>query len=263
MNVNFIIQIIAVHCILSNTWVLIFFILFFWSYFLVQLSALWDFFCFNISGTTAQQSRGALSVLCMAAKSSPTVLSSHLQDIIDIGFGQWAKVEPLLASTACLALQRLSVEDKKKLLSTNGNRVFSILQGIISGFSIPESIWYAATDRAITTLYAIHPTPETIAADLVKISLKSVFESSEGTEMQPDMDCGRPHALTSVHVAKLSRYLFVVSHVAMNQLAYIESCIHRIQKAKAKKDKIIAEANNVDVNTANAQKVALSDNTAL
>ncbi|KAK4412876.1 Condensin complex subunit [Sesamum alatum] len=217
-----------------------------------MLSALWDFFCFNISGTTAEQSRGALSVLCMAAKSSPTVLSSHLQDIVDIGFGRWAKVEPLLARTACLALQRLSEEDKKKLLSTNGNRVFGILEGLVSGFSLPENIWYAAADRAIAALYTIHPTPETIAANLVKKSLKSVFDSS-GSEEQPDT--GRYDVPTSVQVAKLSRFLFIVSHVAMNQLVYIESCVRKIQKAKAKKEKMVAEDRKFDENTASdAQK---------
>lgn len=224
--------------------------------FLVQLSALWDFFCFNISGTTAQQSRGALSVLCMAAKSSPSILSSHLQDIVDIGFGRWAKVEPLLARTACVALQRLSEEDKKKLLSTNGNRVFGILEYLISGFSLPENIWYAAADRAIAALFIIHPTPEAIAADLVKRSLKSVFDSSEGSELQTDMDSGSSNVLSTVQVAKLSRYLFVVSHVAMNQLVYIESCVRKIQKAKAKKEKMVAENKKLDVNTASdAQKV--------
>ncbi|KAI3472260.1 hypothetical protein Pfo_029748 [Paulownia fortunei] len=208
-----------------------------------MLSALWDFFCFNISGTTAQQSRGALSVLCMAAKSSPTILSSHLQDIVDIGFGRWAKVEPLLARTACLALQRLSEEDKKKLLLTNGNRVFGILECLVSGFSLPENIWYAAADRAIAALYIIHPTPETIATDLVKRSLKSVFDSSEGSELQTGMDLAAP-----------IRYLFVVSHVAMNQLVYIECCVRKIQKAKAKKEKMIAEDNKFDVNTASGVK---------
>ncbi|KAG6672908.1 hypothetical protein I3842_16G082100 [Carya illinoinensis] len=85
-----------------------------------KTSAIWDFFCFNVSGTTAEQSCGALSVLCMAAKSSTGVLSSHLQDIIDIGFGRWAKVEPLLARTACIAIQRLSKDDQKKFLLING-----------------------------------------------------------------------------------------------------------------------------------------------
>nr|GEU72657.1 zinc finger BED domain-containing protein RICESLEEPER 2-like [Tanacetum cinerariifolium] len=66
------------------------------------VSALWDYFCFNVSETSVERSRGAPSVLCIAAGSSTNVLSSHLQDIIYIGFGRWAKVEPLLARTACL-----------------------------------------------------------------------------------------------------------------------------------------------------------------
>ncbi|KAK6149081.1 hypothetical protein DH2020_016606 [Rehmannia glutinosa] len=210
---------------------------------------------FSSCGTTAQQSRGALSVLCMAAKSSPTILSSHLQDIVDIGFGRWAKVEPLLSRTACLALQRLSEEDKKKLLLTNGNRVFGILESLVSGFSLPENIWYAAADRAIAALYIIHPTPETIAASLVNRSLQSVFDSCDVSELQTNTVSGSSNMLTTVQVAKLSRYLFVVSHVAMNQLVYIESCIRKIQKSKAKKEKMVAEDKNLDVNTpSDAQK---------
>ncbi|KAF4388997.1 hypothetical protein F8388_026726 [Cannabis sativa] len=201
------------------------------------MSALWDFFCFNVSGTTAEQSRGALSVICMAAKSYPEVLSSHLQDIIDIGFGRWAKVDPLLARTACIALQRLSQEDKKLLLSSNGTRVFTTLQSLITGFSLPENIWYSAADRAIATIYTIHPTPETLSAELVKKSLNSVFECDGGEDLQNEIDGGNVTVLTTIQAAKLSRYLFIVSHVAMNQLVYIESCIRKVQKQKAGKEK--------------------------
>ncbi|KAL6530534.1 Condensin-1 complex subunit CAP-D2 [Orobanche minor] len=216
-----------------------------------MLSALWDFFCFNISGTTAQQSRGALSVLCMAAKSSPNILSSHLQDIVDIGFGRWAKVEPLLASTACLALQRLSEEDKKNLL-TNGNRVFGILERLVSSFSLPENIWYAAADRAISALYSIHPTPEIVAVNMVNKSLESVFDSVEGSDLQTG---NASNVSTTVPVARLSRYLFVVSHVAMNQLVYTESCVRKIHKSKAKKERMVAEGKKLDVDTqSGAQK---------
>ncbi|KAL2501833.1 hypothetical protein Fot_35681 [Forsythia ovata] len=214
-----------------------------------MLSALWDLFCFNVSGTTAEQSRGALSVLCMLAKSSPSVLSSHLQDIVDIGFGRWAKVEPLLARTACTALQRLSEEDKKKLLSTNGSRVIGILESLVTGFSLPENIWYAAADRAIATIYTIHPTPETMAADLVKRSLSSVFDCHGEDKLQNDMDYGSSSVLTTVQVTKLSRYIFIVSQVAMNQLVYIESCVRKIQKEKAKKEKMVADDQRANANT--------------
>lgn len=208
------------------------------------ISALWDFFCFNISGTTPEQSRGALSVLCMAAKASPGVLGSHLQDIIDIGFGRWAKVDPLLARTACIAIQRLSEEDKKKLLASNGSRVFGFLENLISGSWLPENTWYAAADKAIGVIYAIHPTPETLAADLVKKSLSSVFICSGGDDLQNDIESGSADILTTVQVAKISRYLFVTSHVAMNQLLYIETCVRKIQKQKLKRDKLGADGQN-------------------
>lgn len=204
------------------------------------MSALWDYFCFNVSGTSAERSRGALSVLCMAAKSSPDILSSHLQDIIDIGFGRWAKVEPLLARTACIALQRLSAADQKNLLTSHGSRLFGVLDSLITGSWIPEHIWYAAADKAISTIYAIHPSPETLAADLVIRSHNTVF-GVDGLQNDNNV-------LTTVQVSKLSRFLYVLSHVAMNQLVYIESCVREIQKEKAKKEKMIAEGQNVDSN---------------
>ncbi|XP_004303600.1 PREDICTED: condensin complex subunit 1 isoform X2 [Fragaria vesca subsp. vesca] len=202
------------------------------------VSALWDFFCFNISGTTAVQSCGALSILCMASKSSSTVLSSHLQDIIDIGFGRWAKIEPLLARTACIALQRLSEDDRKKLLLSNGSRVFGILESLVTGFWLSENIWYAAADKAIAAVYTIHPTPETFAANLVKKSLRSVFDCSGGEELQNEIGSGSVGILATIQVERLGRYLFVVSHVAMNQLLYIESCLRKVQKQKVGKEKI-------------------------
>ncbi|VFQ71707.1 unnamed protein product [Cuscuta campestris] len=218
-----------------------------------MLSALWDFFCFNIGGTTAKQSRGALSVLCMAAKTSTVVFSSHLSDIIDIGFGRWAKVEPLLASTACTALQRLSEEDRKKLLFTNGRRVFGILESLVIGHSLPQSIWYATADKAITTIYTIHHSPEKVAVDLVKRSLSSVLDCSGGEELQTDIENGSSNLNVSISVPKLSKYLFIVSHVAMNHLVYIESLVRKIQKERVKKERMVSEQ-NADNASVEAQK---------
>ncbi|OIV89887.1 hypothetical protein TanjilG_14343 [Lupinus angustifolius] len=211
------------------------------------ISALWDFFCFNVGGTTAEQSRGALSVLCMVAKTSADVLGSHLQDIIDIGFGRWAKVDSLLARTACLAIQRLSEDDKKKLLANSSIRIFGILQSLITGFGLPGNIWYAATDKAIAAIYAIHPTPETIAADMIKKSFSSVFNDGGG-DVQSDNDTSSASIPATVEVAKLSRCLFVISHIAMNQLVYIESCGRKIQKQKLAKEKKEIQNQSIDSN---------------
>ncbi|KAH7667151.1 Condensin subunit 1/Condensin-2 complex subunit D3 protein [Dioscorea alata] len=200
-----------------------------------MMSALWNFFSFNSNGVIAAQSRGALSILCMALKSTPGILGSHLQDIVDIGFGRWAKEEPLLARTACVALDRLSDEDKQKL-RCGGIKIFSMLQSLLTGSWLPENVWYAAADKAIKAIYSIHPTPEIFAAEVVKTSISSIFSSSGNDEMPTDADSEDVNVST-VLAAKLGRCLFIISHVAFNQLVYIESCIHKLQKQKAKKEK--------------------------
>lgn len=163
----------------------------------------------------------------MAAKTTPDILSAHLQDIIDIGFGRWAKVEPLLARTACIALERLSEPDKTKLLSNYGSKIFGMLERVVLGFGLHGNVWYPAAENAINAIYALHPTPEIIAADLVKKSMSSLFNEGDELEIPINFDY-----LSSVKVAKLSKFLFVVSHVAMNQLVYIDLCLRKIQKQK-------------------------------
>ncbi|KAF0907364.1 hypothetical protein E2562_015859 [Oryza meyeriana var. granulata] len=200
------------------------------------VSALWDYFCFHINGVRPVQSRGALSILCMAAKSSPSILGTHLQDIIDIGFGRWAKEEPLLARTACLALQRLPKEDKVKLISTS-SRVFAALQALITSLSLPEKIWYGAADKAISAIYALHPAPEIFAAEIAKKSLISVF-SILGTDcVSNENETQNGSMLSSIPATKLGRFLFIISHIALNHLVYIETSVKTIQKQKRKNDK--------------------------
>ena len=223
----------------------------------LQVSALWDYFCFNINGVRPVQSRGALSILCMAAKSSPSILGTHLQDIIDIGFGRWAKEEPLLARTACLALQRLSDEDKGKLINTN-SRVFAALQGLVTSFSIPEKIWYGAADKAISTIYTLHPAPEIFATETAKKSLSSVFsvlgteDVSNGDETENDA------SLSSVSPSKLGRFLFVISHIALNHLVYIENSVRKIQKQIRKNEKSQSTTEDLQSDVSKSSEVILA-----
>ncbi|RZS00606.1 hypothetical protein BHM03_00030349 [Ensete ventricosum] len=212
---------------------------------LFSISALWDYFSFNVNGVVAAQSRGALSILCMAAKSNPSILGSHLQDIVDIGFGRWAKEEPLLARTACVALERLSEEDKDKLRSSS-SKVFAALHSLITGFWLPDHIWYAAVDKAIITIYSVHPLPEAFAADIVKKCLNSVFGCTASDEVQNDVSIGPSNFMSTVPTAKLGRFLFIISHIALNQLVYIESCIRSIQKQKLKTEKLKVEKQQVN-----------------
>lgn len=66
--------------------------------------------------------------------------------------------------------------------------------------------------------------------------------------MQNDSSSGNLSVVTTVQVTKLSRFFYVVSHIAMNQLVYIESCLRKIQKQKAKKERMVAEGQSIHCN---------------
>ena len=101
----------------------------------------------------------------------------------------------------------------------------------------------------------IHPTPETLASNIIKKSLSTVFDVVGEDQPQNDTDDSIVDFLTTVQVSKLSRFLFVVSHIAMNQLVYIESCTQKIRRQKTKKDKAAAESQNTEENLGAAQEV--------
>lgn len=77
---------------------------------------LWDIFMQRGGKTqndvTAQlqaaEGRGAIIVLSMLASTDPTIIRQHLSEIVQIGLGARAYVDPTLAKWSCIALQKLA-----------------------------------------------------------------------------------------------------------------------------------------------------------
>ena len=109
---------------------------------------------------------------------------------------------------------KFSKERKKNLLSNNETLIFDILKSLITGFWLLDNLWYAVTDNVIDFIYAIHPTIETLVVDLKKMSLSCKITLKV-------VSC----VLSTILVTKLSRYLFIMFHVAINQLTHMVSCI--------------------------------------
>ncbi|GAB2236250.1 hypothetical protein Droror1_Dr00027989 [Drosera rotundifolia] len=103
---------------------------------------------------------------------------------------------------------------------------------LMTGFWLPKNVWYAAVDKAISAIYELHPAPEVVAVNMVKRSSCSAFGHVAGDDLQLDTDDIIVDIPATVSMRKLSRYLYVVSHVAVQQLLYIESCLKRILTAK-------------------------------
>ncbi|GBG66498.1 hypothetical protein CBR_g63081 [Chara braunii] len=230
------------------------------------IRSLWDVFSFKLAGVTPVQSRGALIVLAMAAKGKPEIVCNRLQCLIDIGFGHRAREDGLLARYACLTIQRMSLKDKEKL--TSNHKVFSALSGIIVASPLPESSWYSAAEQAINTIYCLHPMPERICAQLLHRLMVSTFRiGSNGEQQQEGQWLSSPEerqmgtcaedlkspsdgsgkGVGSIKNAKarvipLSRFLFVVGHVALKHLVYVENAAKVVRRQRADKEKARAQS---------------------
>ncbi|KAG0620104.1 hypothetical protein M758_4G189600 [Ceratodon purpureus] len=218
------------------------------------VAALWNYFTFNALDVTPEKSRGALVILCMAAKSQPRIISSHLQSVIDVGLGRRAGKDPLLARYACIALQRLSDADRIGLGSNH--KIFSILSSLIIKPGLPEEGWYSAAEQAINAIYSLHPTPEKFASGLLLIFCKSVFghfykgaDEPSSLEEPSTPDSGVPRSPATVEsdgleptASHLSRFLFALAHIALKHLVYVESCVRKLRKQRADKEKAAADA---------------------
>lgn len=202
--------------------------------------ALWDFFTFNAPGVTVEQSRGALVVLSMVAKTSPKILNSHIQNVVDIGFGRWAKEDMLLARTACNILQQLSGDDRSSLLSSH--KIFNSLANVIITSGLPEESWYGTAEQSINAIYMLHPMPEAFASILIRKFHASVFSSNELGSSSTGAEPEKMNAEYPVSVTSLSRFLFLVGHIALKHFVYIESCVRRIRKHRNDKEKAAAQS---------------------
>ncbi|ONM60389.1 binding [Zea mays] len=100
-----------------------------------------------------------------------------------------------------------------------------------------RKIWYGAADKAISTIYTLHPAPELFATETAKKSLSSVFSVLGTNDVSNGDEAQNGASLSSVSPSKLGRFLFVISHIALNHLVYIENSVRKIQKQKRKNEK--------------------------
>lgn len=195
----------------------------------------------------------------MASKSQPEILSKHLQPLLAIGFGSRARKDALLARWTCIALQNMKGYFKLD------NFIFQELKKVLTEYPLTSQNWASAAEQAIKTIYALHPIPEHFCAEILLKMAHKLFkkpsiaplESSEvvdpnlevsGNE-EEDLD-GRKNGeervinkendvsgLGALNVYQLSRFLFLVGHVALEHLVFVERKVKDIRRQKTEEEK--------------------------
>ncbi|XP_052741193.1 condensin complex subunit 1 [Bicyclus anynana] len=173
------------------------------------IQVFWEIFLKKIDGTTDSDSYAALTLLVMISKAKPSVALANIEVIQTHGL------------TGDYNSRRLSAE----LLTSLGNKsqkypadhaIFtSLYESLLETFSKCDKFASFASN-SIDFIYAVCDTPDVICTKILAEMYKRVEETviKEGEDE------------ASVPTEMLTRFIFVLGHVALQQLIYLDICVY-------------------------------------
>jgi condensin complex subunit 1 len=175
----------------------------------------------------------AMMLLSMGASTDPGIVDSpsRLRHLLEAGFGDFTEQRrdwDTARSAAC-ALQRISrvkpdpSSSKFIVLEQIVERLCSIIQGDwCDDLNIEDTkAWFGAAEQAINAIFVVCPAPEQVSRIIILAMEGPLFGHSYGK------------AMTSCHSLRLARFLFVLGHIVIKVLVYVESLTGALRNANA------------------------------
>ncbi|KIM60515.1 hypothetical protein SCLCIDRAFT_1216792 [Scleroderma citrinum Foug A] len=221
----------------------------------------------------AYQRRGAIIILGMLALAKRSVVEEKVDVLLQIGLGKHGKTDLMLARYTCVTLQRLNGSAKKvkgSLLNKTlrmemNNAIFRKLQEAVE-HPCRSKDWFGMAEQAINTIYALGEHPDELCSKIIKNLTRRAFPrraqepavgQEQGDAMQQDIELtsfsgNASHAPVSPSssqglseqrggqdtgdVLQLSQLLFVVGHVAIKHIVFLELVEREWKRQKDEKD---------------------------
>ncbi|KDQ52062.1 hypothetical protein JAAARDRAFT_62069 [Jaapia argillacea MUCL 33604] len=210
------------------------------------------------------QRRGAIIIIGMLALAKRAVVTDHVDTMLRVGLGAFGKADPTLARYTCVALQRLNGSAKKvkgslldkTLRISMDNAIFRRLQETIE-YPCRSKEWFGLAEQAINTVYALGEHPDMLCDDLIKNLTRRAFTRRNARPPSPpakDPDAmdedvpadGEPPETQTQETGsqndkdvgdafELSQLLFVVGHVAIKHIVYLELVEREWKRQKEEK----------------------------
>ncbi|KAL7445188.1 hypothetical protein ACHAXH_009750 [Discostella pseudostelligera] len=194
---------------------------------------------FSILWTIASQAEGqlrasAMLIISMAASAAPKIVDSayRLQNLYDAGLGDYVEEHRdwKTARSAAYALQRVGrakVDPSSAryiILDLIMERLVAIARGDWCDDNNKEDTnsWFSAAEQALNAIFTISPAPEKVAMEILLGHQAGIF----GTAEDPT---------ESAHSLRLSRFFFVLGHIALKLLIYTELLSGSVRRANAAK----------------------------
>ena len=149
-------------------------------------------------------------------------------------------------------------------------QIYAALTQVVVASPLPEAAWYSAAESAVTAIYALHPAPEHLSAAVLRHLARQAFatapsageeagageeamDATDGNEAAaegehaPGEEAGeaQPAAASvprSMHaVVPLCRFFFVLGHVALQHLVFVERSAKAVRRMRLDREKKAAD----------------------
>lgn len=183
------------------------------------LQVLWQIYNFKGESTefSQKQRRGAVIVLGMFALGNSQIAADGLDSLLTIGLGELGKKDMSLARYTCIALQRLVEPNDKEPRTVRIKREDEIvekLSSVLLEFN-EDGEWFSVAEQAIGALFTISDKPDEICSTILKEKTAHVFGDDSSNQIN-----------------SLSQLLFMVGHVSIKTIVYLENLEGQFKKRK-------------------------------
>ncbi|EIW67908.1 hypothetical protein TREMEDRAFT_32861 [Tremella mesenterica DSM 1558] len=224
------------------------------------------------------QRQGAIIILGMLALAKREVVTERVDSLLRIGLGPLGLHDLVLARYTCIALQRLggsakkvkgSLQDKTMRLPMD-SPIFLKLQEIVE--NAPRSPhWFGMAEQAINTIYLLGEQPDLLCSVIIKHLTGKAFTPAPRQTTSPTLGPsnsdteatqtdGHPDGTLAETIPptpgafNLAQLVFVVGHVAIKHIVYLELVEREFKRRKDEKakEKAAAKAAEKDSNDLDA-----------
>ncbi|CUM64046.1 uncharacterized protein PRCAT00001634001 [Priceomyces carsonii] len=180
--------------------------------------------------------RGAIIILGMLALADYQIAVRGLDMLLSVGLMSDAQ-DLSLAKYSCIALQRMvphvseSQRSGKIKIPRESDASDKLVDVLLRYDESPE--WYGVAEQAVSAIFEISSKPDVLCADLIKEKANLIFKR---------LPAGHSQSIS------LSQLLFIVGHVAVKTIVFLERLETDFKKKKHESEAKKSHGNNEDEN---------------
>lgn len=165
-----------------------------------------------------QQRVGAIIVLCMMSIADHTIVLKGIDLLLNTGLNFHEYNDAELCKYTCITLQRIIPPQMAYNLGPKLERELEIVEKLTGVLLITDedSSWYGVAEQAIDAIFKVSETPDHVCSTIIKQRSGSAFQETN----------------TSRQIMALAQLLFVVGHVAIKTIVYLERLETLFKKKK-------------------------------